>query len=326
MSVHRVDVDHIAMQFERPYPAGKKRLKERHLLILRVYEEEWIGIGEVTLPLEDFYHQEAESVVEAAWREMTESVLDRFFHFPEENFEEDLTALSKIDADPALLCGLETALWDLEGQKRNQPLHKMLGARQTIVLAGLETHPDATSDIIISQLDRYLKSDGYRRVKVAIHPDNPVELLRVLRKNLPPNLKIAADAGGRFKPDELKVLSRMEDYHLDFLQDPFAPDTPDKVYEELNELLPNTPICLGKQFKDPESLRQAADKELCQVACLIPSRLGGIQATRQLARWMQQEGFSAWMGSECESGIGTTAGVSLILNSLKEMTRPIMGM
>jgi O-succinylbenzoate synthase len=95
-----------------------------------------IGVGESSPMAGNFYSGDTP---ESCWRELTELLIPRALARLEWNSLEE--ACAWIDAEPGVSnfakVGFETALWDLEAQRRGMPLWQLLGGVKGEVESGL---------------------------------------------------------------------------------------------------------------------------------------------------------------------------------------------
>ena len=317
MSIHRVDLDHVAIPFSKPYRDGEMRLDQRESILIRVFEEDWVGIGEVAPPL-DALAEEDSNAIEDPWQDLAGPLITALFQADCVEVPEIINALDASGAGRAARCGLQTALWDLQGQKQNRPVYQLLGGKRRSVVAGLCLGWCDSVDELMEQIRSFLLSDGYRRVKIGIRPGWDLEPLETVRRNFPPNLKIVADGGGRYDPQQMADLIALDPCGLVCLEDPFPMETADACFLLRREM--TTPLCLGQRLEGVEAVRQAVENEYCDMVNLNLSRLEGIEQARHLAQWLDREGVPVWVGSGVELGVGSVSAVHLA--SLSAMTYP----
>lgn len=317
MQIHRIELDHVEVPFSEPIRIGDSELTVRSSILIRVYEEDWMGLGEIAPPLSAFAQDENDPI-ERAWEEMVGPVLTHFFQSQPENFYAAIKDLASAPGSPEVRSGLETALWDLEGQKQNCPIYQLLDGKKNIFEGCLVVGLHDNVDSLLEQIRRYLVSDGYRRVKVRIQPGWDEEPLSAIRQHLPRNLKLMADAAGSYDPSDRQNLIALESFDLQYIEDPFPEDAIEACPILHHEM--RTPICLGKRLLNSEAIHQAVARNACQVVSLSPARLGGLLETKRLAKWLEREGIPAMTGSAMELGIGSMAG--LHVQSLSGMFYP----
>ena len=163
-----------------------------------------------------------------------------------------------------ILGALDVAVWDLFGQKMNQPVWKLLGGAQrgpfqSTVGSAVEVVPYCTlvSDVwggepmFAQQVARAeaLAALGYRAFKVEPMMSTPrdvVELARRCRKAIGDDLTLMVDVGYLFNdvPTAVRVCQQLEEFNIAFFETPFPVDTPDP-YAKLAAKT-NIPLAMGE--------------------------------------------------------------------------------
>jgi o-succinylbenzoate synthase len=151
-----------------------------------------------------------------------------------------------------------------------------------------------------------LVRQGVRRIRLKIQPGWDVVPVAVVRESFP-ELLLAADANGSFTLDD--EVERLDPYGLAYLEQPLSPSDL-AAHVELAQRL-STPICLDESLTSPRRVTDAIRYGACAVACLKPSRLGGLWAARQAVQDCEQAGISAFVGGFFETGLGRSANAAL---------------
>jgi D-arabinonate dehydratase len=192
------------------------------------------------------------------------------------------------------LSAIDIALWDLKAQIAGLPLYELIGGyrdKVPIIVAGGYVAVGKGLDGLEAELQHYV-GQGYQAVKVMVGA-SPVEedlkRLRLARKILGPNIKLAVDVqwGWPSLKTGLKIARQMEEFDLDFIEDPFRPDNIERMSAFTAAL--ETPVAMGeleggRYFRDL-ILNKAADILRCDATVI-----GGI------SEWLKVAAMAAVWG------------------------------
>jgi L-alanine-DL-glutamate epimerase-like enolase superfamily enzyme len=209
--------------------------------------------------------------------------------------------------------GIEMALWDILGKARGLPVYKLLGgpARQSVPtkwsVSGLE--PDQAA-----QIARWAVQQGFRamKVKVGIDPEQDVERVRMVRQAVGPKIKLGVDANGGWSPAAaLKMIERLSDFGIFFVEQPLAPEELLQMAKLRAEI--NLPMVADESIYTLQDAMALAQLKAADVFSVYVGKAGGIGPARKIAAFAASAGLKCTIGSNLELGIGTAAMIHLAL-------------
>ncbi|WP_195909049.1 mandelate racemase/muconate lactonizing enzyme family protein [Microlunatus sp. Gsoil 973] len=192
------------------------------------------------------------------------------------------------------LAGVDTALWDLVGRAKSQPVYQLLGgkARPAVPVYGSAMRRDTTPEDEVDRMITAVAEHGFGAVKVKIGERNGRDgeprsgrtsrLVPLLRKELGEEIEISADANGAYSPGQAVRIGRLlEEY--DYLH--FEEPVPYWEYENAERIAAalDIPIGLGEQEFSVENLRRLVTAGMADVIQPDVGYLGGITRARQVA-------------------------------------------
>ncbi len=210
---------------------------------------------------------------------------------------------------------LEMAFWDCWAKSLELPLWVLLGGNKQAVEVGVS--------LGIGNFEQTLKDtqsaleQGYKRVKLKIKPNHDLELVKTVRQAFP-QAHLTVDANSAYGLSDLETLRQLDQYHLDYLEQPLAFDDlldHQKVQQHLR-----TPICLDESILSPEDTRKALEIGAARVINIKVGRVGGHLEARRVHDVAAAFGAPVWCGGMHESGIGRAHNIHL--STLPNFTKP----
>ena len=283
MRVDAIELRVVRLPLVRPFATAHGMVIERSVLLVRVVGDDGEGWGECAAEEIPTYWYESVDTASA--------VLPR------------LAVGSPVSGHPMAKAALEMAQLDAQLRVDGVSLASHLG--------GTRDRIDATATAGFEDDVTEFVEAGYRSVKLKIDPEH-----------LPPPLPISLigmqlDANGSFAECP-ELLDDLDEHHLVLIEQPLGTDDL-TGHAALAERL-QTPVCLDESISSLGILDAALALGAVDVACIKPSRLGGLAAAKQAQELCAAAGAGAKVGGMLETGIGRAA--SLALASLPGFTLP----
>lgn len=214
----------------------------------------------------------------------------------------------------AVAATVEMAVLDAELTAAGIGLGSRLGAGAVPVPAGglVGIPEDRRVESLLDGVDAVAER-GLRRVRLKIEPGWDAAPVAAVRRRHP-DLPLQADANGAYRwpgtgAEAAGNLVALDDYGLVCIEQPLPPADLG-AHAELADRLA-TPICLDESLTTPSRVVDAIRSGACEVACLKPSRLGGLLAARRAQEACRTAGVPAFVGGFFETGLGRSANASL---------------
>ncbi len=215
---------------------------------------------------------------------------------------EALAELVIAGEDPAPIEGstatsaLDAALTDLAARLDGSPPAIHLGGTMEPVPGSVAIDLPHSEGALLDDVDAAAAA-GYRHVKVKIDPATVGHVAAARHRH--PRLGIAVDANGTFDAATADRLVELDDFGLDYVEQPFPAGDTETTAELRSALV--APVCLD------ESVRAIADIPgavgLADAVALKPGRLGPT-LTRRAIDVAARHGLGVKIGGMVETGIG----------------------
>ena len=212
-----------ALPLRRPWRSAQGLITDRQGLLIELRDAEGrIGFGD-TAPLPEAGSEN--STQAEAWlaRELPRQV--------GLTAERALAQLPPVADHPAARCGLETALLDLQAQRLDLPLARLLNPQ-----AGLRVPVNASLGTTDGQLDARAAdalAAGYSvlKIKLGVYPyEQELARLRQLAAQLPAGCRLRLDANRAWpEPECDRWLAALAQLPIESLEEPLAGPTPDRL-------------------------------------------------------------------------------------------------
>ncbi len=209
---------------------------------------------------------------------------------------------------------LEMLLWDINSKREGKPLHKFLGKSKGYADVGVSIGMSTIEDEL-KTIERSVKL-GYRRIKVKIEKGFNIALLKAIRDKFE-DIPISADANQGFTRDDFRLLKKLDQFNLVYLEQPLPLEDINGHALLRKEI--NTPICLDESIESVESATNAIEREAVDVINIKPGRVGGLQNSLDIMQRAKENDIKVWIGGMLETGIGRSFNVSLASNKLVNM-------
>jgi o-succinylbenzoate synthase len=210
---------------------------------------------------------------------------------------------------------VEMAFWDLWAKSLGLPLKAALG--------GVRDHVDVGVSLGIAPieltLDRVQEAveQGYKRTKLKVARGHDVKIVEAVRA-VHPDIKLTVDANTDYGLSDLPALQALDDFALDYIEQPLAfDDIQDhaKVQAALK-----TAICLDESIRNATDARKGLEIGAGRVINIKVGRVGGFAAARAIHDTCAAFDAPVWCGGMLESGIGRAHNIHLA--TMANFTKP----
>ncbi|HEX4883566.1 MAG TPA: mandelate racemase/muconate lactonizing enzyme family protein, partial [Casimicrobiaceae bacterium] len=220
------------------------------------------------------------------------------------------------------MCAVEMAMWDAFGKVCGQPLFRLWGGewRTRIPLAAYLLQSDPK--IVVDDARRYL-DQGYETFKLKIGYDerSDVELTRLVREAIGPDLPLRLDVNGAWTPGTAKrQLRRLLPYDPAYVEQPLELD--DLAGHAALRSSQSVPIALDESAYTLQDVGNIVRTQAADVILLDPHEAGGLWETVKAAAIAESVGIPVTLHSGGELALSQAAYLHLAA-SIPNMTLAI---
>ncbi len=310
-----VELVRLRLPLVEPWVTALGTIAERDVLLVRVELGGAVGWGECVAQPEPTYSAEYTAGAQAV---LAAHLVPRLLAARPSSASEVAPALAGVKGHPMAKAALELAVLDAELRRAGRNLAADLWARSDVdgqppasVAAGVAVGVAGDIGALVDEVDRRVE-EGYRRVKLKIHPGWDIEPVTAVRDGHP-HLLLQVDANGSYAPlgaeDAARALVPLDACNLLMIEQPLAAD--DLLgHAELAWRL-STPLCLDESIDSIGAAEAALALGACAVINVKAGRIGGYLAAVRLHDICLARHVSLWCGGMLETGVGRAANLAL---------------
>jgi O-succinylbenzoate synthase len=304
MSFAGIELIRVRLPLKRAFTTSFGTSTDKEAILVRAVDEDGgEGWGECTAMERPLYSGEW---IEGAWLVLRDELAPAAL----------AGRASEVRGHPMAAAAVGVALLDLDLRRRGVSLARHLGGARDRVPCGVSLGIEHRLDDLLDLVKRFADA-GYRRVKLKIEPGRDVEVVREVRAAFP-DTPLSVDANAAYTPETAGVLTGLDEFELEYIEQPLAED--DLLgHVELQRRL-STPICLDETIISARTARAAIHFEACRVINVKLGRVGGLAESLRIHDVAREAGVPLWCGGMLETGIGRAANVALA--SLPGFTLP----
>lgn len=304
MTITSIELREIRLPLIHFFETSFGRTTERRIVLVRVVDQDGAdGWGECTAGEGPFYSDE--------WTDSTWSTLHEFLApmVIGSNLQaSDVFQLMRpVRGHRMAKAAIETACWDLEAKRANQPLWKYLGGSQREIPCGVSIGIQESPEILLEKIELELAA-GYQRIKIKIKPGWDRNIIELVRKRFPA-IRLMGDANSAYKLCDAPIFRELDRFDLMMLEQPLA-HTDIFDHAELQRQI-KTPICLDESIRMSEDAAHAIALGSCRIINVKLGRVGGHAEAKRVERVCRENSVPVWCGGMLEAGIGRAHNIAM---------------
>ena len=209
MLIESITLHHIRMPLQSHFETSFGRINHRECIIIEVLSEGLIGFGECVADRDPGYSYET---VGTSWVILKDFIIPLVLGKEVAGAQHLQDCLESIKGHNMAKAGLEMALWDLLGKRKQLPLSELLGGDRDRVEVGVSVGIQDSPEDMIRVVSNYLK-DGYCRIKLKIKPGRELMDVSIIRDEFP-SVHLQVDANSAYSLDTASLLLPLDQFEL----------------------------------------------------------------------------------------------------------------
>ena len=303
VTIRDIQLKTVRQPLRSPFKTVLQHVVEREVIVVAVTGDKGhIGYGECVAFETPWYTEETISGCRFVLEQvLVPQLINKTIGNPQEVWQ----LFAAVKGNRMAKAAVEMAVWDLFSKQQEKPLWKFVGGSQQPIPAGVVV---AADPLKIEEQVAEAAQSGYQRVKIKIHPDMEISLLKSVVSNYP-DLQFFADANGSFQADSVDRLKPFDDIGFALIEQPFGERQWALHTQAKKEL--KTKICLDESIACLEDVQQMIDLEAGDIVVLKMSRLGGWTETLKVVKLCEAHSIGMWVGGMIEFGISKAHNLAL---------------
>lgn len=292
----RVDIRRVAAPLRAPWPTARGDIDRRELLLVELEDKQGhVGRGEAA-PLESY-----DGVPVDAAHAALEDCRALLSEADGDDHAQLLDECARLAVLPQAVAAVDLALWDLAGQRKQEPVWRLLGAAGAHALEVNYTVSASDRTGAAGQASQ-ARREGFSCLKAKVGIGDDAGRLAAIRAAAGPEMGIRIDPNGTWSVDEaLAALRQLEPVGLELCEEPV------RGLEAMDRLsgLTDVPLALDETSISPGAL----DQRVCSAVCLKISRCGGITGVTRAAQRARAAGYELYLSSTLDGPLGIAAAI-----------------
>jgi o-succinylbenzoate synthase len=304
MNIESIILRQIQVKLKAPFETSFGKTWERRVVLVEVLAEGLSGWGEVTAGEGPFYNSETS---DTSWLILTKFIVPLASNAKINSPADVPDVLRMIRGHGMAKAAFENALWDIEAQRRQIPLAKLLGGTRTEINCGVSIGIQESPDALVSVVEREVAA-GYQRIKIKIKPQKDLDYIVAVRQRFP-SVQLSVDANSAYRLEGAPHLKKFDDYSLLMMEQPL--DWDDIYGHSLLQPQLGTAICLDESIHNSGHARAAIELGACRIINIKLGRVGGHSEAKRVEEVCRARNIPVWCGGMLETGVGRAHNIAM---------------
>ena len=313
MKLEQAEIRVLRLPLLHPFQTSNQINYDKLFILLTLRSNGLEGYGESVMDEIPNWREETVANAHTLLRDQfLPAVLGKEIHTPNELMQH----LAQFKGNRMAKATLEMAFWDLWAKQLGVPLTHLLGGTRAAIAVGVSLGIQKSVEATLEQVEKHV-NEGYKRIKLKIKPGWDLQVLEAVRERFP-KIQLTADANTAYSLSDLQTLRAMDEFKLDYLEQPLAYDD---IHDHAKlQALMQTRIYLDESIQDASFARKALESDAARVINIKAGRLGGHLESRRVHDVAQAFGVPVWCGGMLEAGVGRAHNIHLA--SLENFSKP----
>jgi O-succinylbenzoate synthase len=202
---------------------------------------------------------------------------------------------------------LENAVWEMEAQKKQVPLARLLGGTRSVIPCGVSIGIQASPAALMETIAKELEA-GYQRIKLKCKPGWDTTIFEAVRARWP-EILLSCDANSAYRIADIEHIAEWDQFKLLMIEQPLWYD--DFYFHSMLQKRLETAICLDESIRNRRDALAAIDMESCRILNIKVGRVGGFSEAIAVHNVAAERGIPVWCGGMLETGIGRAHNIAL---------------
>lgn len=313
MRIDAIILRELHMPLVRPFQTSFGVTSNRRILLAEIHSEGLIGWGECTAGEHPYFSGES---IDTVWVVLLQELGPLLAAAQPDHGGQCPKIFGRVRDNRMAKAALENAIWDLEAQRENVSLARLLGGVRDTIPCGVSLGIQPSIPELLEVIERELAA-GYQRIKLKCKPGWDVEVFEQVR-NRWPHIVLSCDANSAYRLRDTDLLKSFDAFRMLMIEQPLWAD--DFYFHALLQKRLETAICLDESIHNRRDALAAIEMGSCRIINIKLGRVGGFSEAIAVHNAAQERGIPVWCGGMLETGVGRAHNIAL--STLEDFTLP----
>jgi muconate cycloisomerase len=313
VKIERVEILVVVLPERRKHPSATFAERQGHYVLLRVFSDGVMGLGEATVLKEwggdhgRYYGESPETTALLLQQYLAPAIIG-------EDPRQLERLMEKLDhvvkGYPYAKAAIDIAVHDLVARSLGVPVYQLLGGAYRTRISMAHSLGILEGKRLLDEVAEAV-SEGCRTIKLkaGVDPERDVQTVADVRKLVGDHIDITVDAnqGWQYPKTAIQTIRRMEPYRVLFVEQPVEGlEAMARVAKAVD-----TPIMADESAWTAVDVLEIARLGAAEVISIYTTKPGGLHRAVKVAAVTEAAGFTANVNGSAETGVGTAANVHL---------------
>lgn len=313
MRIDAIILRELHMPLVRPFQTSFGITSNRRILLAEIHSEGLIGWGECTAGEHPYFSGES---IDTVWVVLLQELGPLLAAAQPDHGGQCPKIFGRVRDNRMAKAALENAIWDLEAQRENVSLARLLGGVRDTIPCGVSLGIQPSIPELLEVIERELAA-GYQRIKLKCKPGWDAEVFEQVR-NRWPHIVLSCDANSAYRLRDTDLLKSFDAFRMLMIEQPLWAD--DFYFHALLQKRLETAICLDESIHNRRDALAAIEMGSCRIINIKLGRVGGFSEAIAVHNAAQERGIPVWCGGMLETGVGRAHNIAL--STLEDFTLP----
>jgi O-succinylbenzoate synthase len=313
MKIDAIHLREVQMPLAYPFETSFGVTTVRRILLVEIEGEGFTAWGECVAGEHPYFSDEQ---VDTAWIITEQELAPRLLNTDVSSGRDCPALFEQVRGHRMAKAALENAVWDLDAQRQEVPLDRLLGGTREIIPCGVSIGIQPTPERLMETIAREVAA-GYQRIKLKCKPGWDSRIFAMVRERWP-DILLSCDANSAYRLDDADHIASWDQFNLLMIEQPLWYD--DFYFHAQLQRRIHTKICLDECIRNRRDARAALELGSGRIINIKVGRVGGFTEAIAIHDIAQEFGAPVWCGGMLETGIGRSHNIAL--SSLPNFSLP----
>ena len=292
MKINKIEYNEQQINLKNIFRNNQTEYSYKKSLIIQICTNECIGLGEAS-PLDGFSNETFQEIIWAL------ELFIKSISFDTEYTFHELLNLAELHCAeiPSLHFAIDTAIYDIEGKKRQLPISKILNSECKNI--------NFFSDLYIPNKSLNQIKSNTIKYKLGVRDINEdIKIFNLIHDNKV-KLRLDANQGYTFEQFQ-KIYFKLSDYNIDYFEEPIK-NLNSNILLKLNKI----PIAIDESIYQNNEYKNWLKDGLINTLIIKPSIWGGYKKNFCLMKLAKEYNTKIILSTALENSIGNMATIHL---------------